>query len=260
MPRGYPKKQGLDGSLGDLFNLKMLIWGDPGSGKTTFTGSYSRGPVHIYLTDPQGASVLRRTTNEITVDTFTDEVYGRGETYMKFWQQIQRDEKSGFYADLKQREGLVVVDSYTTLENYLVDYVAMKVLGKKQTEGGVYQIMRQDWPTISGYVLNFFKSITSLPCAVAVLCHSKTIQNDQNEVFWRPTILGQQADQAPRWFSEFMRCQLQGGKLRLLIAGSPIVPAASRLFLPEDGIRALREPTMDTLYKVFHGQGLDCKT
>lgn len=255
------KKQSIEPSLGDRFNLKMLLWGDPGCGKTTFVGTYTKGPIHFYLADPQGLSVLRKNNNResITSDVFTDETYGRGKTYPAFWKQLQKDEREGFFGELAEQEGILVIDSWTTMEGYLVDYVCSTVLKKKVGDGGAYDIGRPDWPTISGYVLAFFKHITSLPCATLILCHSKSTQDADNNVFFRPTILGQQADSAPRWFSEYLRLSLAAGHLKVQVQGNPRIPAASRLFLPGDGVKTLQDPTMDTLYNVFHGGNLDCK-
>lgn len=253
-------KQPIDATLGDKFNLKMLMYGAPGSGKTTFAGSYTHGPVHFYATDPQGVSVLRNTKAEITVDNFTDELYGQTKTYPAFYKQLQKDEKDGFFQSMFEREGIIVIDSYTTLENYLVDYVAESVLKKKKQEGGAYEIRRQDWPTVSSYVLGFFKTISSLPCATLIICHTKSIQDAENNIYFRPTILGQQAEQAPRWFSDYFQASLEGNQFILRVRGNPRVPASSRLFLPESNIDRLKGPTMDTIYKAFHGQKLDCKT
>lgn len=253
-------KQPVNAALGDLFNPSILLWGGPGQGKTTFVGTYTKGPVHIYEMDPQGTAVLRDTTNQITADTFTDAAYGPGKTYPAFWKQMQDDEKNGFFKDMKDQEGIIVIDSYTTLENYLVEYVATKVLNKKKQEGGAFNIQRQDWPTVSSYVLAFFKMISSLPCATVVICHEKSIQDAEQNVFWRPTILGQQAESAPRWFMEYAHASLTPvGGLKLQVRGNPQTPASNRIF-SGNKVSALKNPTMDTFYKVFHGQGLDCKS
>ncbi len=244
-------------TMGSKFNVKFLIWGQPGSGKTSFLGSYTKGPVHFYLTDPQGTTVLRENTNAITVDEFT---YGGPKAYENFWKTMQADEKSGMFDELLDQEGLLVIDSYTTLENYLVEYVCSQILKKKKTAGQTYDIQRQDWPTISGYVLNFFKGVASLPCAVAVVCHSKTVQDDSQALYFQPTIIGQQATQAPRWFSEFFNLSLTGNSQTVRIQGNPKVPAASRLFLPSEKVQSLVDPSMDDLYNKFHGQSVNCKT
>lgn len=246
------------GDLGDTFNPSILLWGSPGSGKTTLAGSYSMGPVHFYETDPQGTTVLRDSPNEITADTFTDATCGAGKTYGTFWKQLQKDEKDGFFEEMRQREGIVVVDSYTTLENYLVEHVAGNRLGKKKQDGGAFDIRREDWPVISSYVLAFFKAISALPCATVVICHEKSIQDAENNIFWRPTILGQQADAAPRWFVEYGHCSLDKGGLKVRIKGNPSHPASSRLFVGAKA-RQLVNPTMDDFYKSFHGQKVDCK-
>jgi len=256
-------KQPVETSLGDKFCPSLLIWGRPGDGKTTFAGSYTKGPIHFYEFDPQGTAVLRDHNNAhgITADTFTDAVHGPGKTYPAFWKQLQQDEKDGFFQDMLAKEGLVVFDSYTTLENYVVEYVAKTVLNKTQQTGGAYDIKRQDWPTVSSYVLAFFKAISKLPCAVAVLCHEKSIQNGDNEVFWRPTILGQQADAAPRWFMEYAHVSLgQNVGLKVRVKASPSTPASNRIFSNQKKLNVLLNPTMDTYYKAFHGQQIDCKT
>jgi len=255
-------KKAVNTNLGDRFNLSILLWGAPGSGKTCFAGSYTKGPIHFYTADPQGTTVLRHVVgdnhHEVTEDVFTDAEHGPGKTYPAFWKQMQEDEKNGVWKDLYEREGLLVIDSYTTMENYLVEYVAGKVLGKKQKEGGAFDIQRQDWPTVSSYVLAFFKGISKIPCATVVICHEKSIQDGENAVFWRPTILGQQAEAAPRWFSEFAHTSLnQNMGLILQVQGNPKTPASSRLF--DSKKKRLINPTMDTFYKAFHGQGLDVK-
>jgi len=251
-------KKPVNTSLGDKFNLSMLIYGSPGAGKTSFIGSYN-GWVHFYNFDPQGTSVLRHgVTSQLTEDPFTDSIYGPGKTYEAFWKQMQQDEKDGLFRELYENEGVLAIDSYTTCEHFLVEYVATKVLNKPRKMGGALEINRQDWPTISSYVLAFFKAISRLPCAVVVVCHEKSIQDGDNNVFWRPTILGQQAEAAPKWFTEYAHVSLnpnQGQKLR--VQGNPHHPASSRLF--DRKKKVLLNPTVNTFYKAFHGQELDCK-
>ncbi|MFW6179887.1 MAG: AAA family ATPase, partial [Desulfohalobiaceae bacterium] len=156
-------KKPLEG-LGDKFSPRILLYGDPGSGKTTFAGSYTKGPIHIYSFDPEGLTVLRENTNSITADEYLDQNYKKkGEAYSAFWEQLRKDESDGFFQEMRGQEGLVVFDSYTTLENYLVDYVALRVLMKKPNKDGVYLLERPDWPKVTPYVLNFFKAVTALP-------------------------------------------------------------------------------------------------
>lgn len=252
-------KQAISDNLGDKFCASILLWGAPGSGKTSFLGTYTKGPVHIYETDPQGTAVLRDTDKEITGDVFTDAIHGPGKTYPAFWKQLQKDEKDGFFKEMLEKEGIVVVDSYTTLENYMVEYVASQVLNKKQQSGGAYDIRREDWPTISSYVLAFLKHFARLPCATVLICHEKSVQDGDQNIFWRPTILGQQAESAPRWFVEYGHVTLSGGTQRIRVMGNPTVPASNRLFSGKK-IRELINPSMDDFYKAFHRQPLDCKT
>lgn len=247
------------GGLGPKFNPKILLYGDPGQGKTTFAGSYTKGKTHVYNFDPQGLSVLRENINDITADVFSDTDHKKGDTYNQFWKQLQKDDKDGLFKELYESEGLVVFDSYTSLENYMVDYVALNILRKKTASDGVYHIERQDWPKVTPYVINFFKVVTVLPCAVLVVCHRKSIQDADANLFFRPTIIGQQAEQIARWFSEYLRCSLRNGKFIVQTQGNTINPAGSRLFLPGSGVKSLTDPTLDDLYDYWHTGKLNCK-
>jgi len=244
-------KKTLSESRSQTFNSHVLIWGAPGTGKTTFAGSYTKGPTHFYSFDPQGTEVLlNEGRTDITVDDFSD---GVDTIFSSFWKQAQEDEQSGFFQEMADNEGLVVFDSYTTLENRIVKYTMKHVLAKKGNKDGLFIPEEKDWRTITGYVLAFFSWCTSLPCASLVIVHRKSSYNHKEGIsYYTPSILGQQSEGAMRWFSDCFYCYMLAGSQFLQVKGVPTAPSASRMIPKSVDIQKLKNPSMDDFYLAFH--------
>jgi len=99
-----------------VFDLKFLLCGNSGSGKTHLCGTYTTGPVHFYMLDKGGEKSLEKLIEErpqgsptLSVDTFSKSEVN----FSDFWHKFQLDEKEGFFDYMKEQNGLVVIDSLT---------------------------------------------------------------------------------------------------------------------------------------------------
>ena len=75
------------------FNLKFLLTGNSGSGKTHFTATYTKGPLHYYLFDKGGEKTVEKimgSRNDITIDNFSADSL----LFSDFWRTFQEDEKN----------------------------------------------------------------------------------------------------------------------------------------------------------------------
>ena len=94
------------------FDLKFLLTGNSGSGKTHLTATYLDGPIHYYIFDKGGEKTIEKIMKDrtdITIDNFSPSSV----KFSDFWKQFQEDEKVGFFNWLVENNGLLVLDSLT---------------------------------------------------------------------------------------------------------------------------------------------------
>ena len=75
------------------FDLKFLLTGNSGSGKTHLTATYN-GPIHYYVFDKGGEKTVEKimgNRTDITIDDFSSNSI----QFSDFWKQYQEDEKKG---------------------------------------------------------------------------------------------------------------------------------------------------------------------
>ena len=89
---GPPNKQKL-AERERKFDLKFLLTGNSGSGKTHFTASYTMGPIHYYMMDRGGEKTIEKLSKnrkDITIDNFSS----NDVLFSDFWKQFQIDEEA----------------------------------------------------------------------------------------------------------------------------------------------------------------------
>lgn len=187
------------------FDLKFLLVGDSGAGKTHFCATYTKGPVHFYMLDPGGEKTLyklldnRPANAPLTVDLFPE----RKSKWTDFWKQIQKDEKDGLFAEMAKQNGLVVLpDSLTAGTDMITREVAS--LNNRTLDNQQAPLRIQDWGQISQWTKTLISVFTDLPCAAAMTAHLY-VETDQKEghIIGRyPMVTGALRTNMGRYFDE----------------------------------------------------------
>lgn len=231
------------------FDLKFLLVGNSGAGKTHFCGTYTQGPVHFYMLDPGGEKTLykllsgRKDGCEITVDKFSP----REQKYTDFWKQLQKDEKAGFFQEMAERKGLIVLpDSLTTANDMVVEETAKKN-GRSLTSSD--KPMRiQDWGVASQWMKELVGVINDLPCAVAALAHLTTDFDSEGAVAARyPSVTGKFSRNMGRYFDEIYLLETSGSKRKVVFTEKGKFQASSRTF----AVKSAADITMDELATAY---------
>jgi len=237
------------------FDLKFLLCGNSGSGKTHLCGTYTAGPVHFYMIDKGGQKTLDKLVRKrpasappITVDILSS----REDTFSKVWKTLQDDEKSGFFDEMAEQNGLVVFDSLTTVNAKAISEItrlggiAQAGPGRKidMTKG----MAQPHW----GQLLNWMQALTSslqdLPCACAATVHLFTLMDKEQRVVARyPSVNGQMRQVLGVDFDETYLLTSQAGSHILTMKEKGKFEAKTRVFEAD----SLRNVTMDAVAKAY---------
>ena len=217
-----------------IFNLKFLLTGNSGSGKTHFTATYTKGPLHYYLFDKGGEKTVEKimgSRNDITIDNFSADSL----LFSDFWRTFQEDEKNGLFQWLKEQSGMLVLDSLTN-ENKKAIHEIEKKSGITPSGIGKKIDMKMGMaPAHWGQLLNWMSTLVSslqeLPCAVAVTVHLHTLMNSDQEVVARyPAVNGQFRQLLAADFDEAYLLTTQGTKRQIFFTEKLAFEAKSRVF------------------------------
>lgn len=231
------------------FNLKFILVGDSKSGKTHFCGTYTHGPVHFYMLDPGGEKTLHKLTANrppecpITVDVFSL----RSNSYSDFYKQLQKDEKDGFFQEMSEKSGLIVLPDSLSAANDMALIEVAKLNGRTLSDQS--KPMRiQDWGQLGTWMKTLVSVAIDLPCAVAVIAHLQTETDSNNSVIKRyPMISGQFRSSIGRMFDEVYLLEPFGDKHRVYFKERNKFNAGSRIF----SCKQATDITMDTLAEAY---------
>lgn len=219
-----------------LFDLKFLLVGDSKSGKTHFTGTYTKGPIHYYMFDPGGEKTLHKLNKnrnpgcEITIDKFSI----KNDSYTTFWKQLQQDEKDGFFQEMADRNGLLVLpDSLSTLNDMVLEEVAKK---NKRTLTSLEKPLRsQDWGMIGQWLKELTNAINEMPCAVISIAHLLIETDKEGTVLGRyPYMATKMRTRMGLYYDEIYLLDMRGTKRKLVFHEKAKFQAGSRIFLAKD--------------------------
>ena len=216
------------------FDLKFLLTGNSGSGKTHFTATYTKGPLHYYMFDKGGEKTVEKIASnrtDITIDNFSH----NDVQFSDFWKQFQQDEKDGFFDWLDQNNGLLVLDSLTNANKKAIDEIAKKAgvtpsgIGKKiDMKLGMAP---PHWGQLLNWMTTLVTALQELPCAVAVTVHLHTLMNSDQEVVARyPAVNGQFRQLLAADFDEAYLLTTQGTKRQIFFTEKLAFEAKSRVF------------------------------
>ncbi len=234
-----------------VFDLKFLLTGNSGSGKTHFTATYTKGPLHYYMFDKGGEKTIQKIApkrNDITIDNFSKNEI----EFSVFWKQFQEDEKAGFFEYLAEQSGLLIVDSLTNANKKAIEEIAKKSGVTPSGIGKKIDMKKGMAPPHWGQLLNWMTTLVTalqeLPCAVAVSVHLHTLMNSDQEVVARyPAVNGQFRQLLAADFDEAYLLTTQGTKRQIYFTEKLSFEAKSRVFdMPKvEGI------TMDNLVNAY---------
>lgn len=233
----------------DRFDLKFLLVGDSGAGKTHFCGTYTLGPVHFYMCDPGGEKTLKKLIPDrpkefpITITSFSP----RSNTFSELWKTLQADEKAGFFKKMHDKSGLIVLpDSLTSCNDMIMREVAKK--GGRTLTDESKPMRIQDWGMLIQWLKELVSLINDLPCAVASTAHLQTETDASGAIIKRyPAVNGRYAATMGSQFDEVYLLETFNKKRRIYFTEKNLFSAKSRSF----SCHMLEDITMDKLATAY---------
>ncbi len=231
------------------FDLKFLLVGSSGVGKTHFCATYTKGPIHFYMTDPGGEKTLyklnknRPSCSPITINTFNF----RNQSFQEIWKLLQKDAKEGFFDQMFENNGLVILpDSFTTLSMIATDEIAKKH-GRSMTD--ITRVMRiQDWGVLGAWMKEMVAIINDLPCAAVSTAHIHTDLNESGAVTGRaPLISGRLKYTMGSFFDEVYLMERRGDNHILHFKETNHFEAKTRTFTA----KSVKNTTMDEIAEAY---------
>ena len=233
------------------FDLKFLLTGNSGSGKTHFTATYLDGPIHYYMFDKGGKKTIEKIMGDrtdITIDDFSDSEI----SFSDFWKTFQSDEKNGLFNWLAENNGLLVPDSLTNANLKAIREIAEKSgvtpsgIGKKLDMK--LGMAPAHWGQLLNWMTTMVTAMQELPCAVAVTVHLHTLMNSKQEVVARyPSVNGQFRQLLATDFDESYLLTTKGAKRRIYFTEKLSFEAKSRVF----DMDKVEDVTMSELAKAY---------
>lgn len=220
------------------FNLKMLFAGNSGTGKTELASSYTLGPVHFYMTDKGGAKTLEKNrVNRKESDPIlsVDDMSSNSIKFSDFWNQLQQDDNDNFFNQLAEENGLLVIDSITSLNAKALREISDLNRVNPNSIGKPLNQKKAMAPAYYGQLLNWMNALTStlqeLPCAVVATVHIHVLMNSQQEVIARyPSVNGQFRQLIAVDFDEAYLLETRGSKHKTYFKEVNKFEAKSRCF------------------------------
>jgi len=233
------------------FDLKFLLVGNSGSGKTHLTATYTKGPLHYYMFDHGGRRTVEKfakNRSDITIDDFSDSKV----LFSDFWRQFQEDEKAGFFQWLADNNGLLVPDSLTNANLKAIAEIAKKSGVTPSGIGKKIDMKLGMSPAHWGQLLNWMTTMVTafqeLPCAVATTVHLHTLMNSDQQVVARyPSVNGQFRQTLGADFDEVYLLTVQGSKRQIYFTEKLSFEAKSRVF----DMAKVEDVTMDQIAAAY---------
>jgi hypothetical protein len=233
------------------FDLKFLLTGNSGSGKTHLTATYDLGPIHYYMIDKGGEKTIEKIAKnrkDITIDNFS----ANDIKFSDFWKQFQEDEKAGFFDWLAENNGLLVYDSLTNANKKAIAEIEKKSgitpsgIGKAiDMKKGMAQ---PHWGQLLNWMTTLVTALQELPCAVAVTVHLHTLMNSDQEVVARyPAVNGQFRQTLATDFDEAYLLTAKGDKRVIYFTEKLSFEAKSRVF----DMTKIEGATMNDIAKAY---------
>lgn len=192
-------------------NIKLLLFGDSGAGKTCFATGWP-GPVHVLDFDNKVSSAAAYWAGTPQIEQITYENYGtvdnRGTSAERCNAALGEMKRSGKYPRT------LVLDSLTTFSDEVMRYLMRLNPGIKRFETKGSQVpAQQDYQVARLYFKQTLTELINLPCNIVVLAH---IQMDKDEttgeIHRTPMLAGKLSRELPIFFPEVYRAYAKDNK------------------------------------------------
>lgn len=201
-------------------NIKLLLFGDSGVGKTCFASTFP-GPIHFYDFDlkvSSAASFLKGQgkLSEISYDQYplVKEFPGSaGRSFNKDLGELQKTDPFPYRT--------IVIDSLTTCADRLMEYLMAENKGiKRAVTKGAQAPALQDYGLFRIFMKQFIGEVLSFPCNVIFTAHIDVKTDEQTGAILRQAMLpGKLAAELPIYFEEVYRAYVEGeGEKRKYLA------------------------------------------
>lgn len=242
------------GNKDKKLDLNFLLVGNSGSGKTHFSATYTKAPIHFYMLDKGGEKTLekllinRPDASPLSIDDFSTSEH----TFSDFWKQLQQDAKDDFFDEMAEKNGIVVIDSLTSAnakaiievtkkDNVIPSGIGIKIDHKKGMN-------RAHWGQLLSWMTTLITAIQELPCATITTVHLHTLMNSGQEVVARyPSVSGQFRQTLARDYDETYLLETRGENHVLHFKEREKFMAKSRVFSSKEA----RNYTLDMLIKAY---------
>lgn len=176
-------------------NLRLLIYGTSGSGKT-YSLRTAKTPLWIDSFDPGGSTALNdmvQNGSAVVITEYENED-AKHPSAFKLWDDNFDKLES---ANVFEKVGTYVLDSATTWAQAVLN----EVLKRSGRAGGVPQ--QNDWYPQMTIMEAAVKRILSLPCDVVFICHDDVLKDElTGRVMRAPLLTGKSRKRIPLLFSE----------------------------------------------------------
>lgn len=235
------------------FNLKILAFGAPKSGKTHLAGSYTKGPIQVINFDPNGYNTLFKSTNEnIDVELFHKKDMKDAKVWMEF-NKWMGNKLGPIAKTLAANNGLLLIDSITLMVEALMDHI-------QNTDGKLFVGDNKIPPELQHWskaqimfkqVLDFF---TNLPCAVMFTAHTREEKDElTGAIMGFPTSVTKTfGPKQGGYFDEVYYMRVNRGHYYCHTAGYQVYQSGTRV----PGLMETEEDlTLDNVYNLWMTEG-----
>ncbi len=192
-------------------NIKLLLYGESGAGKTVFSCGWP-GPIHVCDFDGKVSSAAAYFAGTDKLNDISYENYAPTDSFgtagMRFNADLGKMRKEG------KLPATLVLDSLTTFSDEMMRYLMKLNPGIKRmdTRGAAtpamqdYQVARLFFKQVLGELLN-------LPCNLVVTAHIQVDKDEiTGEILRTPMIAGKLSRELPILFPEVHRAYVKDGK------------------------------------------------
>jgi len=195
-------------------NVKLLIFGDSGSGKTCFASTFP-GPIHYCDFDLKVSSVAsflkgKDKLNEITYEQYPYAGKEPGVAGRRF-----NDDMGKLKALAKKGEfpyKTLVIDSLTTMSDRIMEHLMKENPAvKRNVTRGAQAPALQDYGLFRIFMKSFIAELISLPCNIVITAHIDIQKDETTGAILRvPMLTGKLAKELPIYFEEVYMAYVEG--------------------------------------------------
>lgn len=238
----------------NIFDLKILLEGDSGSGKTHLCGTYTLGPIHFYMFDKGGIVTVKKlmknrpASSPVTYDDFSSKEM----TFSKCWDIVIKDEKEGLFDYLAENNGIVIVDSITSANVKAVREIAKLDNRTPPLPGKVVMPKKKfdfvHWTQLESWITGLIEGMQETPCASICTVHLSEHTNDDGAVIARrPAVNGKLQNLISINYDEVYNVVETNGKYVTHFKDFKMVKAGTRAF----SCKKIENLNLTTLAKAY---------